>query len=258
MFREFEKREALQRYLNGEKVSVMYDETLTAESPTYTVEPLDDMLGRFRFLVELPEQKEVKTQAVQSEKQDNNKQDNEPDNKSENIKMEETEPEEGIINLRKICDNKQTLDAEQKGTDPENQGIITSQTLNPYGKVSSLDEHTEEIKDFLNKGISRKLIAEKYNVRTQTLNYWLQKHGIVPSAPRIPKDNGKRKCSSCQYRQTDKNLGNCAYIEIMGHTRGCNAIECDKYVKGKPLKKRKDSGAEMVNEDPKERVEEVK
>lgn len=73
MFREFEKREALQRYLNGEKVSVMYDETLTAESPTYTVEPLDDMLGRFRFLVELPEQKEVKTQAVQSEKQDNNK-----------------------------------------------------------------------------------------------------------------------------------------------------------------------------------------
>lgn len=55
MFREFEKREALQRYLNGEKVSVMYDETLTAESPTYTVEPLDDMLGRFRFLVELPE-----------------------------------------------------------------------------------------------------------------------------------------------------------------------------------------------------------
>lgn len=86
MFREFEKREALQRYLNGEKVSVMYDETLTAESPTYTVEPLDDM----------------------------------------------------------------------------------------------------------------------------------------------------------------------------GHTRGCNAIECDKYVKGKPLKKRKDSGAKMVNEDPKERVEEVK
>lgn len=82
--------------------------------------------------------------------------------------------------------------------------------------------------------------------------------GIVPSAPRIPKDNGKRKCSSCQYRQTDKNLGNCAYIEIMGHTRGCNAIECDKYVKGKPLKKRKDSGAKMVNEDPKERVEEVK
>lgn len=100
MFREFEKREALQRYLNGEKVSVMYDETLTAESPTYTVEPLDDMLGRFRFLVELPEQKEVKTQAVQSEKQDNNKQDNEPDNKSENIKMEETEPE--IIQIRNI------------------------------------------------------------------------------------------------------------------------------------------------------------
>lgn len=236
MFQEFKTREALQRYLNGEKVSVMYDETLAAESPTYTVEPLDDMLGRLRFLIELPEQKEVKTQAGQSEKQENNKPDNESDNELKNIKTEEIEHEEGIINLRKIRDNKQTLDTEQDGTDPANQGIITSQTPNPYGKVHSLDEHTEEIKDFLNKGISRKLIAEKYNVRTQTLNYWIQKHGIVPSVPRIPKDNGKRKCSSYQYRQKDKNLGNCAYIEITGHTRGCSAIECEKYVKGVPLK----------------------
>ena len=120
MFQEFKTREALQRYLNGEKVSVMYDETLTAESQTYTVEPLDDMLDRLRFLVELPEQKEVKTQAGQSEKQENNKQDNEP----ENIKTEQIKPEEGIINLRKIRDNKQTLDTELDGTDPANQGII--------------------------------------------------------------------------------------------------------------------------------------
>lgn len=249
MFQEFKLKEALQRYLDGEKVSVMYDDTLTADSPTYTVEPLDDMLGRLRLLVELPEQKETKTQSGQSEKQENNMQDNEPDNEPENIKKEEAEPKEGIINLRKIRDGKRALNTDQKSADPAQLEIITPQTQNPYGKVSSLDEHTEEIKNFLNKGISRKLIAEKYNVRTQTLNYWIQKHGIVPSVPRIPKDNEKRKCSSCQYRQTDKNLGNCAYIEITGHTRGCSATDCDKYVKGKPLKKRKDSGTKTVNED---------
>ena len=95
MFQEFKIREALQRYLNGEKVSVMYDEALLADSPTYTVEPLEDMLNRLRFLVELPEQNEAKTQDTQSEEQKNNKRNDE----SKDVKMEAPEPKEGIINL---------------------------------------------------------------------------------------------------------------------------------------------------------------
>lgn len=52
----------------------------------------------------------------------------------------------------------------------------------------------------------------------------------------------RKKCKSCRYRQahynpTDLNKGNCNYIEIAGHSRGCDVEDCDRYVKGKTMKK---------------------
>ena len=63
----------------------------------------------------------------------------------------------------------------------------------------------------------------------------------------------RKKCKSCRYRQahynpTDLNKGNCNYIEIAGHSRGCAVEDCDRYVKGTTRK-----GAKMTNREAYER-----
>lgn len=54
MLQEMKLEDALKRFLRGRKVLVMYDETLEADKPAFTVEPLEEMLKRNRFLVEVP------------------------------------------------------------------------------------------------------------------------------------------------------------------------------------------------------------
>ena len=54
----------------------------------------------------------------------------------------------------------------------------------------------------------------------------------------------RKKCKTCRYRQahnnpTDLNKGNCNYIEIAGHSRGCAVEDCDRYVKGKRMERKK-------------------
>ncbi len=54
MLQEMRLEDALKKFLQGKKVLVMYDETLEADKPAFTVEPLEEMLKRERFLVEVP------------------------------------------------------------------------------------------------------------------------------------------------------------------------------------------------------------
>ena len=54
MLQEMKLEDALKKFLRGKKVLVMYDETLEADKPAFTVEPLEEMLKRNRFLVEVP------------------------------------------------------------------------------------------------------------------------------------------------------------------------------------------------------------
>ena len=54
MLQEVKLEDALKKFLQGKKVLVMYDETLEADKPAFTVEPLEEMLKRNRFLVEVP------------------------------------------------------------------------------------------------------------------------------------------------------------------------------------------------------------
>ena len=49
----------------------------------------------------------------------------------------------------------------------------------------------------------------------------------------------REKCKSCQYRARADKGGGCDYIEIAGHSRGCDVEDCDRYVRGKKLEKRK-------------------
>ena len=60
------------------------------------------------------------------------------------------------------------------------------------------------------------------------------KHGIVQA-----KTAAKRKCGTCRFRQTTPYCGNCNYLSIAGHSRGCPIIGCTRYEKGTPPKKRK-------------------
>lgn len=73
MLQEIKLEDALKKFLQGKKVLVMYDETLEADKPEFTVEPLEEMLKRNRFLgempaVENPDFKEAVHQMVTSEK----------------------------------------------------------------------------------------------------------------------------------------------------------------------------------------------
>ena len=54
MLQEMKLEDALKKFLQGKKVLVMYDETLEADKSAFTVEPLEEMLKRNRFLVEVP------------------------------------------------------------------------------------------------------------------------------------------------------------------------------------------------------------
>lgn len=54
MLQEMKLEDALKKFLRGRKVLVMYDEALEADKPAFTVEPLEEMLKRNRFLVEVP------------------------------------------------------------------------------------------------------------------------------------------------------------------------------------------------------------
>lgn len=54
MMQEMKIEDALKKFLQGKKVLVMYDETLGADKPEFTVEPLEEILKRNRFLVDVP------------------------------------------------------------------------------------------------------------------------------------------------------------------------------------------------------------
>lgn len=54
----------------------------------------------------------------------------------------------------------------------------------------------------------------------------------------------RKNCKTCRYRQahnnpTDKDKGNCNYIEIAGHSRGCTAKDCNRYVKGDRMERKR-------------------
>lgn len=241
MLQELKTKDALQKFLEGKEILVTHCEQGFEKvvpdgfKGKYKTENLETLLNNLRFLADLPEK--IIAEAA-----------NEDPVLSEQVEDEISLPVEERLIVHKRDFNKIKELAFSEDVSEKNV-IDVSKNRTGYAKTSALDEHTEEIKQLLKEGKSRNVIAEKYNVRPQTVNYWIKKRKIITSDQQAPPTPGKKKCPTCIFRQTDKNLGNCAYIEIMGHTRGCSAIECDKYVKGKPLKKRKDSGTKTVNED---------
>lgn len=98
-------------------------------------------------------------------------------------------------------------------------------------------------------------VAKELDVKYNTVYSWLnsEKCRTRKRTEEIPLDYknpdaypgwnaDRKKCKSCRYRQvhnnsTDSNKGNCNYIEIARHSRGCEVGDCDRYVKGTPVKR---------------------
>lgn len=105
------------------------------------------------------------------------------------------------------------------------------------------------------QGMNAGQIARQIGAKYSTVYHWLnpEKCRLKPKKQEIPVDYknpdakpgwnaDRRKCKTCRYRQahnnpTDQNKGNCNYIEIAEHSRGCAVEDCDRYVKGAIMKK---------------------
>lgn len=48
----------------------------------------------------------------------------------------------------------------------------------------------------------------------------------------------RKKCRTCIYRRPRNDMfkANCRFILVEGHSRGCPAHDCNKYIKGRPAK----------------------
>ena len=109
--------------------------------------------------------------------------------------------------------------------------------------------------EMASQGKTAAQIAKETGWAYNTVYYYLNPDKCKPKkqATEIPVDYrnpdarpgwnaDRRKCKTCQYRQahnnpTDLNKGNCNYIEIVGHSRGCAVEDCDRYVKGAIMRK---------------------
>ena len=111
--------------------------------------------------------------------------------------------------------------------------------------VISLENTTKKDLEFsVRSGATLEQMAKKYNVSKKTIKRWLKDCGICFQDKSKTKgiNSDRHLCRTCMYRMTQSELINaglrCDYICATGHSRGCSASDCDKYVLGK-TKKRK-------------------
>lgn len=125
--------------------------------------------------------------------------------------------------------------------------MILEENKNLQEKIKALileGKTNNEICDMLNVNHNHvSYVAKKYNLtglrtKGRRKKYKEEQYTNVKKDKKWVKGNNpKRKmCKSCIYRKPTKDLfgANCRYILIEGHSRGCPAYDCNKYVKGKP------------------------
>ena len=116
-------------------------------------------------------------------------------------------------------------------------------------------EKQKLISELAAKGMTALEIARKTGINYKSVYYYMHREKYKPKKKNAaisvdyknpdarPGWNAyRKKCKACRYRQahynpTDLNKGNCNYIEIAGHSRGCAVEDCDRYVKGAIMKK---------------------
>lgn len=143
--------------------------------------------------------------------------------------------------------------AKEKSSTPPPTGPEVSEML-PAGKTTK-----EIIFDLAAQGMTAPEIARQTGIKYNTVYFHLNPDKRAKKPARKieeitvdyknpdarPGWNADRKnCKTCRYRQahnnpTDKDKGNCNYIEIAGHSRGCTVEDCNRYVKGDRMERKR-------------------
>lgn len=87
----------------------------------------------------------------------------------------------------------------------------------------------KEAARMLQEGKTQKQIAEHFGVSPGTMSIWVKHYRAAEAG---------RRCGTCKYREMNKSLGNCNYLGITGHSRGCDPEHCTVYEKGNPVKRK--------------------
>lgn len=178
MLQELKTKDALQKFLEGKEILVMHCEQGFEKvvpdgfKGKYKTDNLETLLNSLRFLADLPEK--ITAEAANED----------------TVLSEQVEDETSLPMEERLIVHKRDFSKVQEFTSPkeklEENVIDASQNKNKYGKTSVLDRHTEEIKKLLEEGKSRNVIAEKYNVRRQTVDYWIKKRKIITPDQQAP------------------------------------------------------------------------
>lgn len=79
-------------------------------------------------------------------------------------------------------------------------------------------------------------ISEMLGAKYDTVYSWLRK---AKRGTGTGNNADRHLCKTCRYRASYHDrcslLANCNYILIVGHSRGCDTDNCDKYEKGKRM-----------------------
>ena len=148
-------------------------------------------------------------------------------------------------------DQRQEQPSEEKSSTPPPTRPEVSEML-PAGKTKK-----EIALQLAEQGMKAPEIAKKIDAKYSTVYNWLNPDKCRPKKKteeisvdyknpdaRPGWNADRKKCKTCRYRQahnnpTDQNKGNCNYIEIAGHSRGCAVEDCDRYVKGARMERKR-------------------
>ena len=217
MLTEKTRNKALEAFVKGRKVIVM----TVFEDGSIAAEKLEDILMTedVHYLVDVPA-------------------------------VENPEVKQAVADMVQ-SGQKQEESSEEKNSTPPPTGPEVSEML-PAGKTKK-----EIALQLAEQGMKAPEIAKKIDAKYSTVYNWLNPDKCRPKKKaeeisvnyknpdaRPGWNADRKKCKTCRYRQahnnlTDLNKGNCNYIEIAGHSRGCAVEDCDRYVKGARMERKR-------------------
>ena len=105
------------------------------------------------------------------------------------------------------------------------------------------------------QGMKAPEIAKKIDAKYSTVYNWLNpdkcraKKKAVEIDPDYKNPDARpgwnvdrKKCKTCMYRATNSmqlSGAGCDYLDLVGHSRGCAVEDCNRYMKGKRMEKKK-------------------
>lgn len=111
--------------------------------------------------------------------------------------------------------------------------------------IKDKENRAEIVRKLAAQGMNSSQIARETGISPGSVYYYM--HPEKKRKQEIPLDYknpdarpgwnaDRKKCKTCKYRARE-DKGGCDYIEIARHSRGCAVEDCDRYVKGAPVKR---------------------